>query len=360
MAAVVALLRRHMRRWTLSPDLLAGLVLDDPWADPELPSLVAVDEAGEIVGFTGVQVSRMQLDGRPIRGVHSGHGVVSPDRRAGATGALLIGRALSGAQDLTWSDGASDPVAAVFRTFGGQIDHARTCDWMLVLRPVTWIRSIAGATLRRSAREQAALRSLVPVGALPLQAAGPRLVHHALPESTVGTSREELAAAGITSEDATAAMIVEQLPMLNKDLRLWVDYDEAHLQHLFGLVKAFGGLDSFKGPLVCRLVRRGDRTIGWYAYVVRKGGASRVLHIHAHKREPEAVLGELIAHAREQGSAALAGRAEPHLHRALRSRLAVLGYARQPIVIAKDPELAAVMGTSSSLVTRLDGDLFSI
>jgi hypothetical protein len=355
---VVALLQRHMRRWTLDAQLLAGLTLDDPWADAELPSLVALGPKDEIIGFTGVQVRRMRFDGRPIRGVHSGHGVVNPDRRGGATGALLIGRALSGPQDLTWSDGASDPVAGVFRTFGGQLDHARSCDWMLVLRPVRWLSGITRAATQRSTREQAALRSLVPVGALPFQAVGPRLMRRALPGSAV--DMEGKIQAGVTGEDASAAMIVERLPGLNKDLRLWVDYDEEYLEHLFGLVRYFNGLDSFKGPLFCRLVRRGDRPIGWYAYVARPGGASRVLQLHALKREPDAVLGELISHARAQGSAALAGRAEPHLHRALRQRLAVLGYARQPMVVAKDPELAAAMATSSSLVTRLDGDLFSV
>jgi hypothetical protein len=348
-----------MRRWTLNAGLLAGLLLESPWSDPELPSLVAVD-GGQIIGFTGVQVRRMRFDGRPILGVHSGHGVVSPDRRGGATGALLIGRALSGSQYLTWSDGASDPVAAVFRTFGGQLDHSRACDWMLVLRPARWLSSVTRAVVQRSARERAALRSLVPVGALPFQAVSSGLMRRALPESAVRAKLDARAGAEITGEDASAATIVEHLPALNKGLRLWVDYDKEYLEHLFGLVRNFHGLDSFKGPLFCRLVRRGDRPIGWYAYVARSGGASRVLHLQATKREPEAVLSELISHARAQGSAALAGRAEPHLYPALRHRLAVLGYARQPMIVAKDPELAAVIATSSAVVTRLDGDLFSI
>jgi hypothetical protein len=72
------------------------------------------------------------------------------------------------------------------------------------------------------------------------------------------------------------------------------------------------------------------------------------------------VLSELVSHARAHGSAALAGRAEPHLHGALGRRLAVLGYARQPMIVAKDPELAAVIATGSCLLTRLGGDLFSI
>ena len=291
---------------------------------------MAVGPGNDVIGFTGVQVRRMRLNGRSIRGVHSGHGVVKPDRRGGAVGALLIGRVLSGPQELTWSDGAIDPVAGVFRTHGGHLDHARACDWLLVLRPARWFRGFTAAAIRRQANS----RHIVPVAALPFQAIGRRILPSAFPEDS----------AGVIGEDATAATIVSHLPELNKRLRVWVEHDEEHLDHLFGLVRYFNGLESFHGPLVCRLVRRGKRPIGWYAYVARSGGASRVLHLGAPEKEADAVLGELIGRARAQGSAALAGRAEPHLQRALNRRFAVLGYARQPTILAKDPELAAVMG----------------
>ena len=342
--AVLELLRSQIRGWALDERLFAGLVLDDPWGDEDLPSLVAVGPANEIVGFTGVQVRRMRLDERPIRGVHSGHGVVKPDRRGGAVGALLIGRALSGPQDLTWSDGAIDPVVGVFRTFGGQLDHARACDWLLVLRPVRWLRAVVAAGVRRRPS-----RHLVPVGALPFQALGPRIVPRAFPARL----------AEVTGVDATSSQIVESLPTINKRLRLWVDHDEEHLEHLFGLVRYATDLPFFRGVFFCRLVRVGDRPVGWYAYVARPGGASRVLHLGATERHVELVLSDLVDHAREQGSIALAGRAEPHLQWALHFRLPALGYARQPTILAKDPELAALAVTSASLVSRLDGDLFS-
>lgn len=156
------------------------------------------------------------------------------------------------------------------------------------------------------------------------------------------------------SENASAGTIAEHVPALNKQRRVWVDHDEEHLDHLFRLV------ETFRAPLIHRLVRRGERPIGWYAYLLRPGGASRVLHLAALEREADAVLGELVSHAREQGSAALTGRAEPHLQGALERRFAVLGYARQPTIKANDPELAAAMATSSSLLTRLEGEVFGI
>ena len=47
-------------------------LLDSPWADPELPSLVAID-GNEIVGMIGSNVRRMRFDDRPVRMVCSAH-----------------------------------------------------------------------------------------------------------------------------------------------------------------------------------------------------------------------------------------------------------------------------------------------
>ena len=156
--AVAALVRAHWEGWDLDERSLAGLMLDHPWADEELPSLVA-EEGGEIVGFVGVQARRMRMDGRSIRGVCCTHAVVAPDRRGGAVGALLLGRVLKGPQDVTWADSATDTVARVYGIFGGDVDHVRSCDWMLVLRPVRWARGIVAGSVRREPDSRLDLRS---------------------------------------------------------------------------------------------------------------------------------------------------------------------------------------------------------
>ncbi len=337
--AVVALLRAHMEGWSLDERAVVGLMLDHPWADEELPSLVAV-EGKDIVGFTGVQARRLRVGGEPVRGVCCSNAVVAPDRRGGAVGALLLSRVLAGPQAVTWADSATEAVGRVYGIFGGHLDQARASDWLLVLRPVRWLRGIAGAAMRR---EAASSRTFVPVGALPAQAAGPRLLGRAFPEPP----------ADVTGEDASAATIAQHVAALNKQRRVWVDHDETQLDHLFRLV------ETYRGPLVRRLVRRGGRPVGWYAYLPRRGGVSRVLHLAALDPEVDVVLGELVAHARGLGSAALTGRAEPHLQGALTRRFAVLGYARRPAVRAKDPELDALLATSSSLLTRLEGEVFA-
>jgi hypothetical protein len=320
----------------ISHDLTARLI-DDPWSDEELPSLVATGDDGEVIGFIAAQVRRLRLDDRTLRGVCCSDLTVAPDRRGGAAGALLLRRLLTAGQDITFSDTANDEVARMWQAFGGHLDHARACDWMFVLKPIRWVRSLAAdAALRRLGRGR------VPVGAFPFQAVRGRRGRWAFPEP----------GPDVTAEDVDVATIVEQLPEMTRGIRLRVDYDERFLDFLFR------ELESHFGRLTKRLVRRGNRPIGWYAYVSRPGGVHRVLHLLGSDRDMDTVLDDLVARAREEEGAVITGRHEPHLTRALERRLPVLGFARRPVIHCHDPEIRATLATSSSLLTQLDSEWF--
>lgn len=337
LGAVIALLERHLPGWTHGKGFLARTLVDSAWADPELPSLVAMNGQGDILGFIGAQVRRLQFDDRELRGVCCGHLTVAADRGAGHAGALLLRRLLSGTQDLTWTDSPTEGVVRMWRAFGGHLDHPRSCDWMLVLRPLRWTGGVLATMARRSP-----MREAMPVAAVPVQASGGRLVARAFPPCPPGVGGEE----------AAPAAIVEELPTLTRGLRLRVDYDLPYLEQLLSEV------DAVMGSLVHRIVRRDGRPIGWYCYLCRPGGASRVLHLCAPEAELEAVVSELTEHARARGSAALTGRLEPHLEAPLRRRLAAIGFARQPLIHVRDPEIHALLATGSSLLTRLDGEWY--
>ena len=93
---VLALLEARLPWWTHDESFLEQTLIDSPWADPELPSLVAVDDEGGILGFIGSQARRLKLDDRELRGICCAHLAVSSDPRAGPAGALLLRRLLSG------------------------------------------------------------------------------------------------------------------------------------------------------------------------------------------------------------------------------------------------------------------------
>lgn len=338
---VARLLRSNLGgSFELHEDFLSATLLDDPWADPELPSLVATAESGSPVGFVGAQVRRMRLGDRALRAVCCSHLVVAPEARAGATGALLLRRLLSGPQDLTWSDTANDVVARMWVVFGGYTDHMRACDWMLVLRPGRWTYgALSSLVLRRRVA-----RDVVPVGAMPLHAAGRQLVRRAFPPP------EPL----VTSQRASPSAIGEHTPGFAGRGSVRPDHDADHLEHVFGLV------ERTVGRLESRLVLRDGDPIGWYAVVDRGSGAGRVIHIAGRDADLDAVVGELVAHARRSGRAVLSGRFEPHLEDPLRRRLAVLGLARRPVMHTRDTELVGLLGSGSALITQLDGEWYAL
>lgn len=338
--AVAQLLRHHLPDQRIEEATIAATYLDDPWRDSDLSALVALDRDGSLIGFVGARVRRMRFDRKPVIGLCCTQLFAAPGHRAEAPGAMLLRHQFSGPQDITWSDSATDPVVRAWRALGGHVDHARAGDFLLTLRASRWIRNVAGGL----ARERKVERDLVPVPAFPIQALPARL-----------TRREPTPRhADVDGEDASPGAIIEQTAAALGRVRLLVAWDEPELTQLLAEIT------RRRGPVVLRLVRRRGSPIGWYMYLLRKGGVSRVLCIGATERSADAVLQELLDDAHRRGSAAVMGRAEPHLEAALRQRYAAIGFARQPVIHARDPQIAATLATDRSLLTRLDGEVFVI
>ena len=327
--ALAQLLRTNLG-WRRDEDALERTLLAHPWALEPVPTLVALGDDGEIIGSLGAQARRVIFDGSPLRAVAVSHLVVDARRRGGAAGALLVRELLAGGQDLTWTDSGTAEVVRIWRAFGAHVDHTRSANWMLVLRPIRWLSRVAMAPGE-------VRRNLAPVGALPLQAGGRRLIARAFPEPEQG----------VRGEDASPPQVAELLPDLAKGIRLRVDYDSGYLSWLHDHVSSLGA------PIVYRVVRRADRAIGWYAYI-RQPGVSRVVHLSAPVREVDAVFGELVAHTHATGSALLTGRLEPHVDEPVRQRLAAIGLTQRPLVHARDPELRATLASSAALLTEMD------
>jgi len=335
--SVDQLLSAHLPNRAGDRDFLAATALNHPWADPDIPSLVATVD-GSVVGFIAAQVRRIRFNGESLRGVCCSHLVVAPDTGAGAAGALLLQRLLRGPQAATWSDSANEPVVRIWRRLGGHLDHSRACDWMLVLRSGGWLGHVAATALRRGPVG----REIVPVPALPMHLIAQR----------PGARDRAAADPDVRGEDVGATEIAAHLPEITRHLHMHVDHDAEYLEQLLNLIR------TTAGPLVCRLVRRGDQPIGWYAYLSGHERVGRVLHLSASDADVDAVFAEMIQHGAASGVRVLAGRLEPHLDRPLQRRFAIIGLARQPVLHVRDPELRATLGTASSLLTQLDSEWF--
>ena len=331
---VVKLLGDHLEGWDGDVGLIQAAFLDHPWVDPDTPSLVIVDDGGKPTGFIGVHPRRIEFEGRVVKGACCTHLVVHPDSRAAGGGAQLVRQVMSGPQELTWSDTTVPVVARMWAVFGGRIDYGRAADWLIVLRPMRWAARALGGRIRGPAADR--------------RAPGRRRSRSRLPpadaEGAPPTPPE------VSGADATVAEIVAAQPEVTRRLALYVPYDEAALDFTLARIEGTGK------RVVRRLVRRGGRPIGWYVYLAQPGGVSRVIHLAAAARDADHVLGELIDHAREAGSAAVSGRYEPHIDAAVRARLAILGLNSRPAMRARDTKVGLALAGDTSLLTRLDGE----
>lgn len=318
---------------------LARVLLDQPWADETIPSLVYVDQTGSIKAFLGSGVRRARFDGQPIRIGCAGQLVAHPEARHQAVGARLLRAYLCGAQDATITDSASDEIRQIWMMLGGQMAHISCVTWIRVLRP--WHLAETAFRERRPAWRRPAGGPLISG----LDAVTVRLLRAVLP----------IRPTEVTAEPLTPSAIIEYLPTVGSKLRLHLDYDRRYLAWLFDEL----GKLRLLGSMVARLVMtaRDGRVLGWYVYFLSKGGISRVLQVVANDRDMGSVLDHMFHDAWCGGAAAVSGRVEPRLLDPLARRYALMLYAGPAALVhSQKPEIIGAISSGESLLTRLDGE----
>jgi hypothetical protein len=325
--------------WRIPPSEVAGLfqriLVEDPWADPEIPTLVHVEDSGEITGFIGSHVRRMHFDDTTIRLASGGPLISHPKVRDRAVGPRLWRQYLAGPQQLTIADGASDEMRQIFELIGGQMMHPSSMAWVRVYRPFSFTGS---RVLQPHQRAKAIGERLWP--GLDLAA---KTVKYFRPRSARSTTTELL----------TPQLLLEHMPVVTRSLRLYPAYDEPYLAWLFSELHD----NRTWGTPIRRFVRdETDRALGWYVYYLQPDEGCRVVHIAARDRRAGDVIDALFADALEHGGAGIQGRVEPRLLAPLADRGCVFRYSARSLVHSRDPELLAVLAAGQALLTRLEGD----
>ena len=326
--------------WRVPPaELQAWLdrtLFGDPWADPEIPTLVHVGDSGAITGFIASHVRRMSFDGVPVRLAAGGPLIVHPKDRSRAVGPRLWRQYLAGPQELTTTDGASDEMREIFELIGGQMLHPSSVAWARVFRPFSFVASRA-LHFRPRAKEFGS--RIWPVL-----------------DSTVANAVRYFrrpSSEGLTTEPLTPQLLLEEMPAVTRSLRLFPAYDEAYLNWLFAELHH----NRTWGTPVAGLIRdRRRRTLGWYVYFLLQGEGCQVVHVAARDRHVSDVLTSLFADIVERGGAAAQGRVEPRLLAELAHHGCLFRYSARSLVHSRNPEVLAVLAAGQALLTRLEGD----
>lgn len=342
--AAIALLGRVYPeyRWTSQPaceSYFREMVFDNPWRDPELPSWVA-EEDGRICGYYAVLPRPMLFRGRPIRVAVASQFVVDPDQRYSLTTLQLVKACLSGPQDLTLTDGATDLARRMWIGIGGTAPLLYSFHWTRPLRPARYVLSLL--------EERGPFPRSLTFAARPLGAMADALAARLRPNRFLREATE------LVEEALDPAAILAHVRDILRGTALQPLYDARSLAWLLDQAAR----KTRHGSLRARSVLDGERRlIGWYLYYLRAGGVSEIVQIAARENSFDGVLRRLLADAWRLGAAALHGRLDPRFAKELSDRHCWLRLdGPWTLVHSRNADILAAIRQGDAFLSRLDGE----
>ena len=342
---VVALVARvypeKQHRWSsraASESYFREMLFDNPWRDPDVPSWLA-EEDGRVTGFYAVLPRRMLLHGRPIRVAVGCQFMVDPQHRNGFTWLQLAQACISGPQDLTLADGASDQARRMWLGIGGAAPPLYSLQWIRPLRPARYALSLLE---ERAAFPRALVFAALPLGAL-ADALAARLRSN-------GFLRED---SGLEEDMLDSAAMLAHLPEILHGNALHPFYDAHSLAWLLDQTAR----KTIYGKLRARAVLDGTRLVGWYLYYVRAGEVGEVVQLAASNGSYDRVLRQLLADAWRHGATAVRGRLDPrylHEHSALHCWLRQEG--AWTLIHSRRADVLTAFDQGRAFLSRLEGE----
>lgn len=322
--------------------------LAHPNRSDDVPSWLAVSEAGTAEAFAGVTVANLTgLDGFTGRVATVFPPVVDPTSGRAATATLLLRRVLSGPQDVTWSDGGHPKFERVWRRLGGEVEGLGSLRWVKLFRPhrqaaaAFKVPLVQPLLLGTAAAADGGLRSMF---AARFTGSG-RTVNRGTGARPFVPTR---------SWGVPAGRLLELLEVLQSTHPYRLAYKQQDLAWRLSSMRGVAML----APVVTMEVSSEDgRAVGAYVASLPKGRMGRVFLVAHLPDWDQAVVDRMFSDADAYGVTGLIGRLEPSLRRAVVDRGALVhpgGSLR--LVYASDRELqhAALLGRLS--LPRLEGE----
>jgi hypothetical protein len=313
-----------------------------------ITSLVHEDDAGSVAGFVGALPRRMIFRGQAIRAAVATQLMVEPGRRNAFATFELLRSLFSGPQDLTFSDGANERSAAVWKRSGGEVVLLYSLDWTRVLRPAShfWHRLERSGALGRSP-SAAPLCRVVDALAARVASRVFKVERGSALGVPFGPPSPRLAE-GDMADASVRALLAEASPSL------YPSYDAPSLASLLqqaGRTRRHGVLRAS----LCRGPRGG--AVGWYVYYAKSGGVSQVLQFGGKPEAIGGVLANLFADAHRAGSVAVTGQAEPRWLRDITDAQASLSCNSLGVLVhSRNRDIVGAVQRGDAFLSRLDGE----
>lgn len=340
MPAIASLFQNTFRKRTSKPsqaliDYLRDLFLAHPWRDDAIASRAFVDH-GRVIGFIGLVPLRMVWRGQAVRAAVAVASMVENPKAHPTVGARLVRAVLQGPQDLTLSESASPLSRRLWEQLRTASDPAYNMDWMKVLRPAAFPLAFAAHKTRGPRWLQRMAAPADWLLARPGQDTAPAALGR-----------------GLAGRDATATEIADAIPQFLPAYRLRPDWDSPTLRWMLRHAEVKEHYGTLAGRLVFDL--RG-RCVGASLYYRGGRGLGLVLQMLAQPDATAAVLADLCANARQNGVAALKGRAQPEFLDSLLRARCLFWNGGSTLAHSTNSEMIADFKSGQALVTGLAGE----
>lgn len=342
-SATATLYFRAMRGQSGQPSAaLAGyfceILLGNPWATPEIPSLVCL-ENGKVIAVLGVVPRPLEFRGQNIVAATLTQFMVDPDHRRSPAAIQLLRRCFQGPQDMTWVDGASDPVDRLHKACGSLPAYFYSLHWMRILRPFETGRDF----LSRLGGKGKVLYSAAALASIPGDALAVRLPLFRIRRPALSwqpASTEELL--GCIEE------IGWREPLKPR-------YDPASFAWLTTQAAQARSFGQFRTLIVHDST--GARC-GWLAYFAKKHGTAYLLQLGTRRADHfEPVLQAFFADAWDQGCAIVKGPSRPeYLTTLTRNQCLFRHPGSSALIHSRNTDLLNTVRLGDAALSGLDGE----
>ncbi|NKL02365.1 hypothetical protein GFM02_29950 [Rhizobium leguminosarum bv. viciae] len=318
---------------------LAEFYLSGPTADPEIPSLVHINDKGAISGFVGVNVVPMTFSDKRLRAAFCGALMVRGREQDPMAGARLLKAFLSGRQDLSLSETANTTSLEMSRALRGVAFASYSLEWMRILRPAAFACDMA---LRKSPLRK---------WAVPVARGLDRL--HEWSGFAGGRIGKGVAQTTKAVKYVDAGTFADSIEILTSHYQMRPHWPDRLLRHVVG--EAFEK-PLYGVPIAALVMAPNGSPIGAYLYHLREGGVGRVLQILALPGREGKVIDCLLADADERGAAGLRGRTHPILMEAMLGRRMLFANASNTILFSHDEAIIDCFRRGKAFVNGLAGE----
>lgn len=317
---------------------LMRVFVEHPWRDDRIPSRVYEEGDGSIVGCLGVVPRPMSLRGRPITAAISHSFLVQPSSRATLAALHLVREFLAGPQDLAMCQG-DDISRRLWEMTGGATSQIYSLCWTRPLKPSRYVLSF----LKRRG---------LPAGAHAVLDPCCRLVDALTPR--VAGAAFALPTPAAADADMEPDVIPDALPRVAASRALRPTYSAGTVNWMIETLAA----NPARGGLHKKVVRDGERLLGWYLYYLQPDGMAEVIQIAADETTVDAVLDHLFHQAAEDGALAVSGQVDPMLFRALSGRQCVFHHENDSwmLVHTRNTEIRDAIASGHAFISRMEGE----